>query len=203
MAAVRIECAIRQHQPDLSGQHRHLLRHVNRCQRIHSHGWSCACRQAWRNPQRHLRSRRMAARRPVEQPRHPQPHLPQSAAPLLTATIVAFDTMPEATFIILKEKPMDISTAATLASGLVALIVPASVQGVQEIHPRRICRTYVPRSVHPVRHHRHRCHRRIRRHLHMGHRTCWSGGCCPNHLYACQPSIWRKTIKQCQDQVIE
>ena len=43
--------------------------------------------------------------------------------------------MPEATFIILKEKPMDISTAATLASGLVALIVPASVQAFKKYIP--------------------------------------------------------------------
>lgn len=100
VAAVRMECAIRQHQPDLSGQHRHLSRHVSCCQRIRVHKWSCACRQAWRNSQRHLRGRRMAARRPVEQPRQPQSYLPRSAAPLLTQTIVAFDTMPEATLII-------------------------------------------------------------------------------------------------------
>lgn len=31
VTTVRMECAIRQHQPDLSGQHRYLLRHVNRC----------------------------------------------------------------------------------------------------------------------------------------------------------------------------
>ena len=45
VAAVRIECAIRQHQPDLSGQHRHLPGHTNRCQRIRSHGWPRAYRQ--------------------------------------------------------------------------------------------------------------------------------------------------------------
>lgn len=36
----------------------------------------------------------------LELPRQPQPHLPRSAAPLLTTTTVAFGTMPEATFII-------------------------------------------------------------------------------------------------------
>lgn len=95
-----MECAIRQHQPDLSVQHRHLLRHVNRCRRIHSYEWPSARRQAWRNAQRHLRSRRLAARRPIEQPRQPQSYLLRPAAPLLTTTAMAFGTMPEATFII-------------------------------------------------------------------------------------------------------
>lgn len=49
---------------------------------------------------------------------------------------MAFGTVPEATFIInIKEKPMDISTATTLASGLVALIVPAFVQAFKKYIP--------------------------------------------------------------------
>ena len=45
VTTVRMECTIRQHQPDLSGQHRHLPGHTNRCQRIRSHGWPRAYRQ--------------------------------------------------------------------------------------------------------------------------------------------------------------
>ena len=43
--AEELERTIRQHQPDLSGQHRHLPGRTNRCQRIRSHGWPRAYRQ--------------------------------------------------------------------------------------------------------------------------------------------------------------
>ena len=45
VTTVRMERTIRQHQPDLSGQHRHLPGRTNRCQRIRSHGWPRAYRQ--------------------------------------------------------------------------------------------------------------------------------------------------------------
>lgn len=186
MAAVRIECAIRQHQPDLSGQHRHLLRRVNRCQRIHSHGWPRARRQAWRNPQRHLRSRRLAARRPIEQPRQPQSYLLRPAAPLLTITTMAFGIMPETTFIIQGEPYgyFHRDHSRIWARGADRARVRA---GIQEVHPQRIRRTRVPRGFHPVRHYCHRCHRRIRRYLHVGHRARRSSRCGTDRVYARQP----------------
>ena len=100
VAVVRVERAVRQHQPNLSGQHRHLPGHGNLCfQWIRSHGRPRACRQERRNLGRHFRSQRLASRRPTEQPRQPQFYLLRPAAPLLTATTVASGTMPEATSI--------------------------------------------------------------------------------------------------------
>lgn len=187
-----MECSIRQHQPDLSGQHRHLLRHVNRCQRIHSHGWPRARRQAWRNAQRHLWRRRLAARRPIEQPRQPQSYLPRPAALLLTTTTMAFGTMPEATFIIQGESYgyFHRDHARIRARGADRARVRA---GIQEVHPQRIRRARVPRGFHPVRHHCHRCHRRIRRYLHVGHRARRSSSRCgADRVYARQPSLRRQ-----------
>lgn len=83
---------------------------------------------------------------------------------------------------------MDISTANTLASGLVGLIVPAFVQAFKKYIPSGYI-GLVSRSTHPVRHHRHRRNRRIRRHLHVGHRTCRRGGCRSDCVHARQSGV--------------
>ena len=75
---------------------------------------------------------------------------------------------------------MDISTATTLASGIVGLIVPAVVQAFKK-YIRRAC---LFGRIHPVRHHRHRRHRRIRRHPHMGNHARRNSGRRPDRVHA-------------------
>lgn len=90
--------------------------------------------------------------------------------------------MPEATFIIQGESygyfPRDHARVRTRGPDRARVRA-----GIQEIHPQRIHRTRLPRSTHPVRYHRHRRNRRIRRHLHMGYHSRRSGGRRPDCVY--------------------
>lgn len=79
---------------------------------------------------------------------------------------------------------MDISTATTLASGIVGLIVPAVVQAFKKYIPSGYVGLVSLGRIHPVRHHRHRRHRRIRRHPHMGNHARRNSGRRPDRVHA-------------------